>query len=189
MNCVNKDLGRVSKLLTLFLSDESCFGRPVDGKTLVLRIDHPAHISTPYFAKFLFRFSAYRVSKNVSLEFVFFRVASPYFFMGRFGKLLPTYQTARCHNAGNHSPDFHLCWNGRFNFSWSWKSELEPWAALWDLVVVFVWRIRRLLITVASRCKAWSVFALSNAGIVGSNATQGMIVSVHLFWVCAVLCR
>jgi hypothetical protein len=41
-------------------------------------------------------------------------------------------------------------------------------------------------ITVAARCK--SVFALSHAGIVGSNPAQGMDVYVRLFCVYAVLC-
>jgi hypothetical protein len=40
------------------------------------------------------------------------------------------------------------------------------------------------LITVAGRSKAWTVFARSNAGIVGSNPTQGMDVCVRLFSVC-----
>jgi hypothetical protein len=38
-------------------------------------------------------------------------------------------------------------------------------------------------ITVAARSKAWTVFAPSNAGIVGSNSTQGMDVCLHLFLV------
>jgi hypothetical protein len=41
---------------------------------------------------------------------------------------------------------------------------------------------------VAARSKAWTVFARSNTGIVGSNATRGMHVCVHSFCVCAVLC-
>jgi hypothetical protein len=41
---------------------------------------------------------------------------------------------------------------------------------------------------VAARFKAWTVFARSNAGIVGSNPTQGMD-GVRLFRVCIVLCR
>jgi hypothetical protein len=43
-------------------------------------------------------------------------------------------------------------------------------------------------IAVAARSKAWTVFARSNAGIVGSNPAQGMDVSVRLFYVCVVLC-
>jgi hypothetical protein len=42
-------------------------------------------------------------------------------------------------------------------------------------------------ITVAARSKAWTVFARSNTGIVGSNPTWGMDVYVRLFCVCAVL--
>jgi hypothetical protein len=44
------------------------------------------------------------------------------------------------------------------------------------------------LVTVAARSKAWTVFARSDAGIVGSNLTQGMDVCVRLFCVCVVLC-
>jgi hypothetical protein len=43
-------------------------------------------------------------------------------------------------------------------------------------------------ITVAAPSKAWTVFAPSISGIVGSNSTQGMDVCVRLFCVCVVLC-
>jgi hypothetical protein len=43
-------------------------------------------------------------------------------------------------------------------------------------------------ITVSARSKAWTVFTRSNAGIVGSNLTQGMDVYVRLFCVYVVLC-
>jgi hypothetical protein len=43
-------------------------------------------------------------------------------------------------------------------------------------------------ITVAARSKAWTVFAHSNPGIVGSNFTQGRDVCVRLFCVYVVLC-
>jgi hypothetical protein len=43
-------------------------------------------------------------------------------------------------------------------------------------------------ITVAARSRAWTVFARSNTGIVGSNPTQGMDVCVRLFCLYAVLC-
>jgi hypothetical protein len=42
-------------------------------------------------------------------------------------------------------------------------------------------------ITLTARSKAWTVFPRSNAGIVGSNPTQGMDFSVRLFCVCVVL--
>jgi hypothetical protein len=42
-------------------------------------------------------------------------------------------------------------------------------------------------ISVATRSKAWTVFARSNTGIVGSNLTRGMNVCVRLFCVYAVL--
>jgi hypothetical protein len=48
-----------------------------------------------------------------------------------------------------------------------------------------------LPVTVAARFKAWTVFARSDAGIVGSNPIQGMdvrCVCMRLFWVCVVLC-
>jgi hypothetical protein len=45
-----------------------------------------------------------------------------------------------------------------------------------------------VLITVAAHSKAWTVFARSNTGIVGSNPTQNMGVSLRLFCV-VVLCR
>jgi hypothetical protein len=43
-------------------------------------------------------------------------------------------------------------------------------------------------VTVAARSKAWTLFAHSNTGIVGSNLARGMDVCVHLFCVCVVLC-
>jgi hypothetical protein len=43
-------------------------------------------------------------------------------------------------------------------------------------------------ITLTARPKAWTVFARSNTGIVGSNPTQAMDVCVCLFCVCIVLC-
>jgi hypothetical protein len=43
-------------------------------------------------------------------------------------------------------------------------------------------------ITVVAQTKAWTVFACSNAGIMGSNSTLGIDVCVRLFCVCVVLC-
>jgi hypothetical protein len=43
-------------------------------------------------------------------------------------------------------------------------------------------------ISVAVRSRAWTVFAGSNAGIVGSNPTEGMNVCVCLFCVCVLSC-
>jgi hypothetical protein len=40
---------------------------------------------------------------------------------------------------------------------------------------------------VAARSKAWTVFARSNTGIVGSKLTRGMDICVRLFCVCVVL--
>jgi hypothetical protein len=43
-------------------------------------------------------------------------------------------------------------------------------------------------ITVAAQSKAWTVFALSNTGIVGSKPTRGIDVCVRLFCVCVAKC-
>jgi putative exporter of polyketide antibiotics len=43
-------------------------------------------------------------------------------------------------------------------------------------------------VTVSARSKAWTVFTCSDAGIVGSNPTQGTDVCMCLFSVCVVLC-
>jgi hypothetical protein len=57
------------------------------------------------------------------------------------------------------------------------------------LMTGFIARLHNMLpITVAPRSKASNVFALTNAGITGSNRTQGMDVCLRLFCVCAVLC-
>jgi hypothetical protein len=40
----------------------------------------------------------------------------------------------------------------------------------------------------AARSKAWIVFPISHAEIVGSNPTQGKDVCVRLFCVCVILC-
>jgi hypothetical protein len=55
-------------------------------------------------------------------------------------------------------------------------------------VVIYVALYANMLITVAVFSKAWTVFALWSAGIVGSNPTQSMDVCVRLFCVCVVLC-
>jgi hypothetical protein len=52
----------------------------------------------------------------------------------------------------------------------------------------FVDLVIRKDFTVAARSESWTVFARSNTGIVGSNATRGMDICVSLFCVCAVLC-
>jgi hypothetical protein len=44
------------------------------------------------------------------------------------------------------------------------------------------------LITVAAQAKAWTIFARSNTGIMGSNPTQDMDVCVRLFCLHAVVC-
>jgi hypothetical protein len=61
--------------------------------------------------------------------------------------------------------------------------------AYMELINLFLERIDQLMpVTVAARSEAWTVFARSNVGIMGSNPTWGMDVNVRLFCVCAVLC-
>jgi hypothetical protein len=43
-------------------------------------------------------------------------------------------------------------------------------------------------ITVAAWSETSTVFARSNAGVVGSNPTRGMAISLRLFCACTVLC-
>jgi hypothetical protein len=52
------------------------------------------------------------------------------------------------------------------------------------LLANFYLLITKKPLTVDARSKAWTVFAPSNAGIVGSNPTPGMDVCLHLFCVC-----
>jgi hypothetical protein len=54
---------------------------------------------------------------------------------------------------------------------------LSPFDKAWSLV--FILR----LITVASRSKTWSFFGRSNIGIVGSNPSRGMDISLYLVFV------
>jgi hypothetical protein len=56
------------------------------------------------------------------------------------------------------------------------------------LIILIYSYVTAVPITVAALSKAWTVFACSNAGIVGSNSTQGMDVCVRLFCVCVLLC-
>jgi hypothetical protein len=82
---------------------------------------------------------------------------------------------------GGFPPHFKF-WRSRvYNFIVNFCSALT-------YIVGITTCISRVPITVAAPSKAWTVFARSNAGIVGSNLTQGMDVCVRLFCVCAVLC-
>jgi hypothetical protein len=63
--------------------------------------------------------------------------------------------------------------------SWCWRQLLSPLSHVLMLVLTQL---------VCGRPKALTVFARSNAGIVGSNPTQCMNVCVRLFCVCVVLC-
>jgi hypothetical protein len=61
-------------------------------------------------------------------------------------------------------------------------------AGLSFLSIIFRWLARSgWPITVAARSMAWTVFARSNTGIVGSNPTQGIDVCVCVYSVCVVL--
>jgi hypothetical protein len=57
---------------------------------------------------------------------------------------------------------------------------------LFSNCLLYVGNIRP--IRIAARSKARILFARSNAGIVGSNPTQGMEISALSFCVCVVLC-
>jgi hypothetical protein len=70
-----------------------------------------------------------------------------------------------------------------FSFSGDFSLHLETIYCLYFAAVSDC-----LPITVDARSKAWTVFARSNAGIVGSNPTQCMNVCVRLFYICVVLC-
>jgi hypothetical protein len=45
-----------------------------------------------------------------------------------------------------------------------------------------------ILITVAARPESWTVFTLSNTGIIGSNPTRCMSVCLYCFCACVILC-
>jgi hypothetical protein len=64
-----------------------------------------------------------------------------------------------------------------------WIIPLQIWGDI-HLLITDKWHVPT---TVAAQSKAWTVFARSNTGIVGSNPTQGMVVCVRLFC-CVVLC-
>jgi hypothetical protein len=53
---------------------------------------------------------------------------------------------------------------------------------------ISIWLISIMVGHSGRAAKARTLFARSNPGIVGSNPTQGMVVCVRLFCVCAVLC-
>jgi hypothetical protein len=59
-------------------------------------------------------------------------------------------------------------------------SQMHSWFYILNLTNLTNWPI-----TVAARSEAWTIFARSNTGIVGSNPTQGMDVCLYLFCVCA----
>jgi hypothetical protein len=54
--------------------------------------------------------------------------------------------------------------------------------------VLIIYYMFQAPITVVARSKARTIFAPSNAGIMGSSPTRGMDVCVRLLCVCVVLC-
>jgi hypothetical protein len=68
---------------------------------------------------------------------------------------------------------------------WVQFSGVESLAVIWRFYVCYS---TETTITGAARSKAWTVFARSNTGLVGSNPTEGMYVCVRLFCVFVVLC-
>jgi hypothetical protein len=63
------------------------------------------------------------------------------------------------------------------------------WRCVCLLFFVFFWSNKGLVpITVAARSKAWTVFAHSNAGIVGSNPNQGTDVCICVYSVFVLFC-
>jgi hypothetical protein len=101
--------------------------------------------------------------------------------------------------AGWASDSVWTLWRREDSFiSWNRKRVFQPVARLYtDRAIpapnydVYVWSIEVLvLVTVAARSKAWTAFAHSDAGIVGSNLTQCIdaCVCMRLFCVCVVLC-
>jgi hypothetical protein len=52
----------------------------------------------------------------------------------------------------------------------------------------YTWCRVQVPITVAARCKAWTVFARPSTGIVGSNPTQGMDVCICVYSVFVLSC-
>jgi hypothetical protein len=74
---------------------------------------------------------------------------------------------------------------------WFWSHAHTSWLLLACILQIEhkFWKCYDPMpITVAAWSKAWTVFARSNAGAVGSNPTWGMDVYARLFCVFAVLC-
>jgi hypothetical protein len=58
--------------------------------------------------------------------------------------------------------------------------------AVWSIPYILDRQLLSLPITLAALSRAWTIFARSNTGVVGSNTTRGMDVCVRLF--CVVPC-
>jgi hypothetical protein len=61
--------------------------------------------------------------------------------------------------------------------------------AVWNVHLEFLLQRKDTLITLVPLSEARNIFAYSNTGIVVSNPTRAIDVSLHLFCFCFVLCR
>jgi hypothetical protein len=61
-------------------------------------------------------------------------------------------------------------------------------AEITDISSLVLGEVKSLSIKVAARSKGWTVFARSNAGVVGSNPTEGMDVCVRVYSVFLLSC-
>jgi hypothetical protein len=77
---------------------------------------------------------------------------------------------------------------GNGQHSSSAKHNLHLCLTIKQAEMIFTFVYRWLPIAAAARSKAWTVFTLSNTGIVGSNPTWGIDICVCLFYVCTVMC-
>jgi hypothetical protein len=94
-------------------------------------------------------------------------------------------------------PDRHRPFDGVGTLPWNWP-RTRPWkyflAKNHDRFSVkfdniYHLQLQQAPITVAARSKAWTVFACSNIGVMGSNPTRGMDVCVPLLCVWVAVSR
>jgi hypothetical protein len=94
--------------------------------------------------------------------------------------------SANAHLYTRTSSDFWLCFSQqRLNLGYTVGAicVLRNSSGTVDL-----YKVKAMPFTVVAWSKAWTVFARSNTGIVGSNPTQSMAICVRLFYICALLC-
>jgi hypothetical protein len=82
------------------------------------------------------------------------------------------------HNSHNTNSNSEYKFNFKIQAA---KEQIQP--KLFDWLTKMIISTYELPITVAARSEAWTVFAPSNTGIVGSNPTQDMDIFVHLLGV------